>query len=292
MALNLDPDRIVNELHPNPDSLESVVTLEGYLGPSSTQGNVRLYLDLTFNNYYEIPNAKDAIVGRTRKDPVDESSQTILRVRSQTRLQVVSISSKNVEAGYLSGAITSGFLGTSQSQGALSAVGGLQGITDCSLCTGLVCLTVSLAFCAQGQARGGIGPQGITDCSVCTTIVCGTISLAFCAQGRGGAGVQGITDCSLCTGLPCLTVSLAFCAQGQARGGIGPQTATFPGLCTVTVLPHTICCAQGLGGAAASDRPSGAAGGQARDSWTLMWCPPTNPFWCPTTIVCAPPGQR
>jgi hypothetical protein len=211
-ATDLSPDSIVEQLHPDTEITEAAVTLTGYLGPSSTDDNVRLYSNLSFTSYYEIP--KDGILGRAKADPKDEDSATVLRVKSDTRLDIVNSTRRTIEANALSGSITGNYLSTAQFQ---AGGAGIQGLTsDPNVCTTVVCGTISTFICAQGAGRGPGIQGGVTsDPNVCTTVVCATISAFICAQGAGrGPAVQGgFTDPGCCTGPPWCPTTIV-CAQG------------------------------------------------------------------------------
>jgi hypothetical protein len=240
------PDSAVNDLHSDPDDFSPQTTLIGYVGPSPNDDNFRLYTDLSFSKFYEIP--KDALKGRTSADSSDENAPSIIRIDAGARVRIVTHSESSVEASAIAGNISSGYLSGSVrcGRGALSGFS-----TDPNVCTTLVCETVSVAFCAQGR---GASPRGgfSTDPNVCTTLVCETVSVAFCAQGRG-AGPRGAfsTDPNVCTTIACETISLAVCAQGRGaapRGGF----STDPNVCT-TLVCETISlavCAQGARAAA------------------------------------------
>lgn len=107
--VNLDAHPFVDKLHPNPDEIPDIVALTGYIGSSRKDGRVRLYSDLTFRNYYEIPTS--GIIGTAPTDAADENSPTGVHVSADTRLEAVSISSRSIEAGYLKGSISICYLG-------------------------------------------------------------------------------------------------------------------------------------------------------------------------------------
>jgi hypothetical protein len=86
---------IANAANPPPDT----VTLEGYLGPSSRDGFVRVYLDLTFKSYFEIP--KNGILHADKADPSNESKPTTIVIDLATKLDLV----HSLEASYLKGNI-------------------------------------------------------------------------------------------------------------------------------------------------------------------------------------------
>ncbi len=89
---------LANAAKPSPDA----VTLEGYLGPSSRDGYVRVYLDLTFKAYFEIP--KNGILHADKADPSNESKPTTIVIDPATKLDLV----HSLEASYLKGRIAAG----------------------------------------------------------------------------------------------------------------------------------------------------------------------------------------
>jgi hypothetical protein len=93
---------ISNAANPTPDA----VTLEGYLGPSSREGYVRVYLDLTFKAYFEIP--KNGIVHADKPDPSNESKPTTIVIDPATKLDLV----HSLDASYLKGKIAAALTAT------------------------------------------------------------------------------------------------------------------------------------------------------------------------------------
>src|SRR5215203_5942669 len=177
----------------------NVVALTGYLGPSKSGDNVRLYTDLTFRSYYEIP--RTAV--RNTIPSKDEDGPSQVWVDAGARIEIVQISRQSVEAGYLAGSITGSFMGGAGR--AAAAVGGQQPLcltvvtavpTDC----GQVCLTVVTANPTDcGQAcitRHTAVPtwcepkpcdtRNPTQCPICLTVV--TANPTDCGP-RAGAGV-------------------------------------------------------------------------------------------------------
>jgi hypothetical protein len=94
-------------------ALKSLVALEGYIGPTQTPGAVRLYLDLDFRSYVEIP--ADQILF---PDPGNADQNTTLTkdvdptkifVPASTKIEVIQVQSASVEASFLQGNITSSY---------------------------------------------------------------------------------------------------------------------------------------------------------------------------------------
>ena len=103
--VNLETHPLVAKLHTDPDELTDLVALVGYLGPSKRADYVRLYVDLTFRNYYEIPKA--GIVSTSPTDAGDENSPTTVHVAGGTQVDMVSVTSQSTEARFLQGSISS-----------------------------------------------------------------------------------------------------------------------------------------------------------------------------------------
>jgi hypothetical protein len=91
--------------------LKSLVALEGYLGPTLTTGSVRLYLDLDFRTYVEIP--EDQII---YPDPSNAEQSAALTkdvnptkifIPASTKIEVVEVQSASIEASFLQGHVTS-----------------------------------------------------------------------------------------------------------------------------------------------------------------------------------------
>jgi hypothetical protein len=95
------------------------VSLVGYIGTSKRPDYTRLYLDLSFHNYYEIPTS--GITSTTAVNPDDENSPTHLQILSDTKLDVITIHVTSIEAKFLSGSISSSHFGTAAGGGAQAA---------------------------------------------------------------------------------------------------------------------------------------------------------------------------
>ena len=141
--VNLETHPLVAKLHADPDELTDLVALVGYLGPSKRAGSVRLYLDLTFRNYYEI--LTEGIVSTSPADAEDENSPTTVHVTGSTQVDKVSVTSQSTEARFLQGSIASGYLGGAD-------VGEDVG---CSWPTSPSCWCRTAQNCQQGAAQAG-----------------------------------------------------------------------------------------------------------------------------------------
>ncbi len=105
---NLGTHPLVDKLHTDPDDTRNLVSLVGYIGPSKKPDSIRLYLDLGFKSYYEIPKSGVVSTSAAGDDP---NSPTTVFVDATTPVEVVTVQSQSVAAGYLQGAIASGYLG-------------------------------------------------------------------------------------------------------------------------------------------------------------------------------------
>ncbi len=106
--VDLSTHPLVNKYHEDPNVLRDFVTLVGYIGPSNKPDHVRVYADLSFRNYYEVPSS--GVVATTPTDSNDPNSPTRVDVNAKTHMEVVSISSQTVEASFLQGSIVSGYM--------------------------------------------------------------------------------------------------------------------------------------------------------------------------------------
>jgi len=88
-----------------PDTLELV----GYLGPSDKDDRVRLYLDLNFKSYVEIPK-EGAILYQEPTVASEEARPTKILVSASAKLTLVEVRVlEQVEASFLRGSIASGY---------------------------------------------------------------------------------------------------------------------------------------------------------------------------------------
>lgn len=79
------------------------IQLIGYVGPSKKAGNIRLYLGLDFQSYYEIPQSDIGPVAPV--DRQDENSPTLLHVKASAVVDFVQVSKQTGPASYLVGPI-------------------------------------------------------------------------------------------------------------------------------------------------------------------------------------------
>ena len=67
-APEIEFDDLTNKLVPDPATIpDDSVALAGFVGRSAEEGNIRLYVDASFRNYYEISISDVLIVGNCRQ---------------------------------------------------------------------------------------------------------------------------------------------------------------------------------------------------------------------------------
>jgi hypothetical protein len=106
----LKQDRLVDSLVPEPQSHQPSVMLTGFVGKASGDKMWRLYMSAQMDEYVEFPEAallhSEAVP--ERDDPL---GGTTVWLRPDTPLQHTRVTSRQVQAGFLQGEITAGYLG-------------------------------------------------------------------------------------------------------------------------------------------------------------------------------------
>jgi hypothetical protein len=105
---NLKTHPLVDKLTQGGTEPRAVVALVGYIGPSKTDGNVRLYTGLDFQTYFEVPRA--SVLSAEAIDAEDENSPTQVMVPADTTIELVQTTKQTGAASYLAGSIASGYL--------------------------------------------------------------------------------------------------------------------------------------------------------------------------------------
>ena len=239
-APNLEAHPLVRRLRREDDepAAADAVVLTGYLGPSKVGDNVRLYADLTFRTYYEIPRAA---VRRTVAG-ADEDDPTQVWVDSSARVEVVQTTRQSVEAGYLGGAIAGQFAGASARAAGAGAWPVCKTVvtanpTDC----GPYCLTVVTA--------------NPTDCGpVCLTVVTAVpTDCGMAAAGAQAAGRAAMAGQQVCITL--LTARPTSCGPKPCD----TQNPTQCPICLTVVTAVPTDCGPQAGAAGAFGGGAGAA---------------------------------
>jgi hypothetical protein len=118
--VDLTPHPLVTRLNPEGDPPPNLVMLAGFIGPSKKPDGIRLYLDLSFNTFIDIPVA--GIVSTQSVDSEDENSPTRVWVHGDARLDVVQNVSQTMEASYLRGWIARNYLRSTMPASGLMAL--------------------------------------------------------------------------------------------------------------------------------------------------------------------------
>ena len=169
--VTLTPHPLVAKLHPEPDTPRDLVALIGYFGPSKKTDYIRLYPDLSFRSYYDIPT--NGIIYTEPTDAKDENSPTRVLVLAATNLEMVQTTHQCIEASYLQGAIAGNYL-------AAASLPALRppATTDPRQCPG----------CDAGRSVA-LAPQTRQGCT--QQEICLSIDSDCCFPGGGGGGPGG-----------------------------------------------------------------------------------------------------
>jgi hypothetical protein len=105
----LRQDALVENLVPDPSQYQSVTVLAGFLGKSTRVGYWRLYLTSQLNEYVEF---REEDVVHTQPIPPEQSplGGTLIWLRRDATVHHTHITSRQVQAEFLQGHITSRFL--------------------------------------------------------------------------------------------------------------------------------------------------------------------------------------
>ena len=263
-------DDVVNAVHADPANVEPTVLLAGYLGRSTEEGHVRVYLDPSLCNWLEVPEA-EVIHTRPIADSPLGGSQLWVRASAQLKPGVAGAPAP--AAGEEGGA--------EKAEGGAdkAAVGADTGVFNpmatihptiwtqfCPTGVGCIatipCLPPSIGCPPAGADQAGLvgptGTQGCTQPGHCVgqtgwhTCACpiGPTGWHTCACPIGPTGYQGCggggTAATVCTQLGCPTHMLGC-----------PSTSTCP-------PTHMLGCPN------------------------TSTCPPTHMLGCPSTSTCPP----
>ena len=123
--------------------------LDGFIGPTKKSDRMRLYLNLSFDTFVDIPVS--GIMSTLPIDASDENSPTRVWIRAETRLDVVQSMSRTIEASYLRGGIARQYLTRSAAARRVANVNDLA--PDTNLCD-------SFYVCGGDGGGDGGGGQG------------------------------------------------------------------------------------------------------------------------------------
>lgn len=223
---DLTPHPLVAKFRPDPnvapETPPNLVTYRGYLGKAKDRDYVRLYLDLTLTEYYEIP--REEVVSTQPVNPDDEDSPTDVRVSVSSKiLKIKEESTMSQGSRFLGGPISSGHLGRGGGQPAEDCCWIIVATTGCSTSA------VGGAQSAQGAAIGG---QSAEDCCwiMVATTGCSTSAVGGAQAGRGAAvGGQLPADCCW------IIVATTGCSTSTASGAKAAGRASSADCCWILV---------------------------------------------------------
>src|SRR6185295_5795994 len=146
---DLTPHPLVTRLNPEAEAPPDLVVLVGFIGPSKKPDRIRLYLNLSFNAFIDIPVA--GIVSTQSVDREDENSPTRVWVRGEAKLEVVQAASQTIEASYLRGRIARDYLrATTPARGLVAPDPGVS----------MYCMAMNTRLCDSIFDDGGCGGLG------------------------------------------------------------------------------------------------------------------------------------
>ncbi|RMH22856.1 MAG: hypothetical protein D6696_02340 [Acidobacteria bacterium] len=278
-APKLDPHPLVTKMHPGDDDVAADhVHLVGYLGPAKDKDKVRLYHDLSFRSYYEIP--KDAIHSC---ETGDEETPSRVCVAADAKLELVQTSRQKVEAGFLRGAISG------------------QHLAAAAPAAQPICLTVVTArptSCGGGPICPTLLTAQPTGCGgpICPTVI--TANPTDCLVAAGAAArpacltivTANPTDCGACATI--VTANPTDCEGGRAFAA--QPAAARPPICPTVVTANPTDCSGGGGPqlciTLVTARPTQCGPSPCITLLTAhpTWCPEpcvtvhtARPTWCP-----------
>jgi hypothetical protein len=162
-APKIEFDDLTNKLVPDPATIpDDSVALAGFVGRSAEEGNIRLYVDASFRNYYEI-SISDVFYNQQLPTTQSPLGGSVVYVKGGAPLRRVQVSAE-IEARFLQGPMSSvgaGTAGASSRTGANRAFYGLHATFLCALPTLLGAHCVSNAptscedFLGCGHPKGG-----------------------------------------------------------------------------------------------------------------------------------------
>jgi hypothetical protein len=170
-APKIEFDALTEKLVPDPLTLPDSVALAGFVGRSAEEGNIRLYVDPSFRNYYEI-SVSDIVYNQQLPTTQSPLGGSVVYVKGGAPLRRVQVSTE-IEARFLQGPMSSlGGAGVSSPTGVnraffrLPHATLLAAICDPVTLQGVHCASNARTSCADfpGCGHGGGGDTGAFDC--------------------------------------------------------------------------------------------------------------------------------
>lgn len=124
---NMSADLMARELIPRGNMQPGCSPLIGFIGPSGKDGHIRVYRDLTFRSFCEVPS--NAVQDTVAIDPDDPDSPMSVLVPDATAIEIGDVTAHQAEAGFVAGNIVRGRLGDATADRPLAAATGCTQIT-------------------------------------------------------------------------------------------------------------------------------------------------------------------
>jgi hypothetical protein len=177
-APKIEFDALAEKLVPDPATIFDSVALTGFVGRSAEDGNIRLYLDSSFRNYYEI-SSSDILHSQQLSTTQSPLGGSVVHVKGGAPLRRVQVSTE-IEARFLQGPISSAGAGTAgASTGANRAFYGLHATLIPAICNAVTLSPRNFRCVSNAPTScGDVGCRGRTDQLDC-----------------GGAGNTNPIDC-------------------------------------------------------------------------------------------------
>ena len=168
----LKQDPLVEQLAPDPGAHTPTIQLTGWLGKGSKEGRWRLYLNPQLDEYVEFSD-KDVLHTQALDPKQSLLGGTMVWLRASADLEYLQVVRRQVQADFLSGGITSGFMaGTASSlPGSRGFQAALAGTRDyrCSINPHIPACQIRTEVCGggSGNVACGTGPFCGTGAFVC-----------------------------------------------------------------------------------------------------------------------------
>ena len=112
-------DALTEKLVPDPSTLPDSVAFTGFVGRSAKDGNIRLYVDASFLNYYEIP-ISDILYNQQLHTTQSPLGGSVVYVKGGAPLRRVQVSTE-IQARFLQGPMSTSGAGTAGTSSIASA---------------------------------------------------------------------------------------------------------------------------------------------------------------------------
>jgi hypothetical protein len=170
----LSQDALVENLIPNPGQQQPTVQLTGWLGKSGQEGTWNLYLSPALDEYVQF-SENDVVHSQPLTAETAPLGGTSVWLKTDAQLKHVQVTTQQMQAGFLSGSITSGNLSSAAASLPASQPGAIVPLSSRGFCTSIGALK---NLCPHpSQVRGALCGPNLTagvNCISGTGEICGT----------------------------------------------------------------------------------------------------------------------